>query len=986
MAQAWQGKLEKLDNFRWKIPPSYKPGMKVPGLIYANESLLPGILNDKALEQVANVSFLPGIIQYSLAMPDIHWGYGFSIGGVAATDPENQGVISPGGVGYDINCLSCDTKIKMEHGYYLPIVELEEKWEKLNTVCVDFRNTEESQVSISKFIKIKPANKIYKITSEAGDEIIATGDHPFWTPDGMVKAGYLSIGSRIAISPFVGVKYEEPGNEIILEASDIERLPLKLKKDEMIKELKKRGLLPLCANDERLPYFLKIMGYHMGDGTMYVTKNKAMVWFYGQPEELELIRKDIFKLGYTPSRVYTRERKHKITTSYDTYEFTRKEYSIKVTSRSFLGLLLALGVPMGKKVCQPYIIPDWVFGLRKWQKRLFLAGLFDAELSSPKALYNYNFHPPCLSMNKEKSLIDNGIYFLQQISQLLEEFGVRIQKIGRRVECKSKNGDIHYRLRLTISSDVDNMINFYSVLGFEYNLRKKNAANTVLQYLKLKKRIIEERSNAEKTAVKFYQKGFAPQEIYKKLASKWVNVRFLERSLFEGRNTSPRTAFNFTHFIEYKKEVTEGLKNSCYLWDRILSAEEIDYKDSVYDLAVNHISHNFIANNFVVSNCGVRLVRSDLTLDDLKPKLQILVNELFNNIPSGVGSSGDIKASAKEEEEIFLKGAEWAIKKGYGVKEDLEFTEDKGSIEGADPSIISERAYERGKNQSGTLGSGNHFLEIQVIDEIYDEKKADAFGLFKGQVTMMIHSGSRGLGYQICDDYVKSMASCLGKYSINVPDRQLACAPVNSPEGKAYLASMKCAANYAWVNRQCLMHLARNVFEKVFNKSWSSLGLKLVYDVAHNIAKMEKHRVGGKEKILCVHRKGATRAFPPGHPDIPDAYREAGQPVIVPGDMGTVSYVLAGAIGSMEETFGSTCHGAGRCLSRSNAIKVCAGRNIDRELFNKSGIIVRAKTRSTLAEEAPEAYKDVSEVVDVVHGAGLSTKVARMRPLGVIKG
>ncbi|MEK7868309.1 MAG: RtcB family protein, partial [Candidatus Omnitrophota bacterium] len=353
---------------------------------------------------------------------------------------------------------------------------------------------------------------------------------------------------------------------------------------------------------------------------------------------------------------------------------------------------------------------------------------------------------------------------------------------------------------------------------------------------------------------------------------------------------------------------------------------------------------------------------------------------------SGVGSSGDIKASAKEEEEIFLKGAEWAIKKGYGVKEDLEFTEDKGSIEGADPSIISERAYERGKNQSGTLGSGNHFLEIQVIDEIYDEKKADAFGLFKGQVTMMIHSGSRGLGYQICDDYVKSMVSCLGKYSINVPDRQLACAPVNSPEGKAYLASMKCAANYAWVNRQCLMHLARNVFEKVFNKSWSSLGLKLVYDVAHNIAKMEKHKVDGKEKILCVHRKGATRAFPPGHPDIPDAYREAGQPVIVPGDMGTVSYVLAGAIGSMEETFGSTCHGAGRCLSRSNAIKVCAGRNIDRELFNKSGIIVRAKTRSTLAEEAPEAYKDVSEVVDVVHGAGLSTKVARMRPLGVIKG
>jgi len=385
-------------------------------------------------------------------------------------------------------------------------------------------------------------------------------------------------------------------------------------------------------------------------------------------------------------------------------------------------------------------------------------------------------------------------------------------------------------------------------------------------------------------------------------------------------------------------------------------------------------------------NCGVRLVRSDLILDDLKPRLEMLMNSLFNNIPSGVGSGGDIKAGPKDEEEIFLKGAAWAVQKGYGVKDDLEFTEDKGFMEGADPSIVSKRAYERGRDQSGTLGSGNHFLEIQVIDEIYDGEKASAFGLFKGQITMMIHSGSRGLGYQICDDYVKSMAGCLDKYGISVPDRQLACAPLNSPEGKAYLASMKCAANYAWVNRQCLMHLARDVFEKVFNKSWKSMGLKLVYDVAHNIAKMEKHKADGKEKTLCVHRKGATRAFPPEHADLPGAYKKAGQPVIIPGDMGTFSYVLAGAAGSMEETFGSTCHGAGRCLSRSSAIRACAGRNIDKELFNKSGIIVRAKARSTLAEEAPDAYKDISEVVNVVHGAGLSIKVARMRPLGVIKG
>ncbi|MBU1062421.1 MAG: RtcB family protein [Candidatus Omnitrophica bacterium] len=385
-------------------------------------------------------------------------------------------------------------------------------------------------------------------------------------------------------------------------------------------------------------------------------------------------------------------------------------------------------------------------------------------------------------------------------------------------------------------------------------------------------------------------------------------------------------------------------------------------------------------------NCGVRLIRSDLTLEDVKSKLQDLVNSLFNNIPCGVGSTGDIRVSDREEEQILAKGAGWAVKKGYGVKEDLEHTEDMGCMEGADPSKVSDRAYERGRRQAGTLGAGNHFLEVQIVDEIYDERIANIYGLFKGQITLMIHSGSRGFGHQVCDDYVKSMVYTLSKYHINVPDRQLACAPIDSPEGKAYLGAMKCAANYAWTNRQCLMYLTREIFEKVFNKSWNSLGLHLVYDVAHNIAKMERHKVNGKEKILCVHRKGATRAFPPGHKDIPEDYRDAGQPVIIPGDMGSYSYVLAGTQGAMEETFSSTCHGAGRCMSRSTAIKKCQGRHIDKELFNKSGIIVRAKGRSTLAEESPEAYKDITEVVDVVHGAGISKRVARMKPLGVVKG
>ena len=384
-------------------------------------------------------------------------------------------------------------------------------------------------------------------------------------------------------------------------------------------------------------------------------------------------------------------------------------------------------------------------------------------------------------------------------------------------------------------------------------------------------------------------------------------------------------------------------------------------------------------------NCGVRLIRSDLMEKDVKAKLQPLINGLFNNIPCGVGSSGNIRVSDKEEEQIFVKGAGWAVKKGYGVKEDLECTEDSGAIEGADPSKVSDRAYERGKKQSGTLGSGNHFAEVQVVDEIYDEKKANIFGLFKGQISVMIHSGSRGLGYQVCDDSVKSMVHTLTKYHINVPDRQLACAPIDSPEGRSYLAAMKCAANYAWANRQCLMYLMRQVFERTFDQSWEKLGLHLVYDVAHNIAKMEKHDVDGKKKTLCVHRKGATRALSPHHPDLPEKYKETGQPVIIPGDMGTYSYVLAGAEGA-SETFYSACHGAGRRLSRSAAIKKLRGRNLARELFDRSGIVVRAKGRSTLAEEAPEAYKKVEDVVHVVHETGIAQKVARMRPLGVIKG
>lgn len=385
-------------------------------------------------------------------------------------------------------------------------------------------------------------------------------------------------------------------------------------------------------------------------------------------------------------------------------------------------------------------------------------------------------------------------------------------------------------------------------------------------------------------------------------------------------------------------------------------------------------------------NCGVRLIRTNLTEKEVRLKLDTLIHTLFSKIPAGVGSKSDIRVNDAEESQIMTKGARWAVeKRGFGTEEDLEHTEERGCMEGADPDKVSERAYERGRCQSGTLGSGNHFLEVQVVDEIYDKEAASIFNIDKGSITVMIHCGSRGFGYQVCDDYLKSMVRALSKYNINVPDRQLACAPAASSEAKDYIAAMKCAANYAWNNRQCLMHRIRGIFERVFEASQKDLGMSLIWDVAHNIIKFEKYNIDGKEKLLCVHRKGATRAFGPGNPVLPEIYKKLGQPVIIPGDMGRNSYVLLGTKRAEDETFGSTCHGAGRLMSRKAAIHAEGRHTLLRDLEAK-GIKVMAAGRGTLAEEAPYAYKNVNEVVDVVEKAGISKKVCRMKPIGVIKG
>ena len=381
-------------------------------------------------------------------------------------------------------------------------------------------------------------------------------------------------------------------------------------------------------------------------------------------------------------------------------------------------------------------------------------------------------------------------------------------------------------------------------------------------------------------------------------------------------------------------------------------------------------------------NCGVRSATTSLTESEVRPKLRELVNQVFRDVPCGAGADGPVNITDKQLDVVFEKGARWTVENGYGMERDLEYCEAGGCLAEADPAAVSARAKQRGRPQLATLGSGNHFLEIQYVEKIHDTAAARVMGIEEKQVVLLIHCGSRGLGHQVCTDYLGQMGAAMKRYGISLPDRQLACVPIQSPEGQAYLGAMRAAANFAWANRQAILHFVRGAFQKVFGRA---VRIDLVYDVCHNIAKREKHTVDGRKMDVLVHRKGATRAFPPGHRELPAVYRAIGQPVLIPGSMGTASWILVGADGAMRETFGSVCHGAGRLMSRTAARKGRDARQVQNRL-EEDGIIVKSESRDGILEEVPEAYKDVDEVIEVVTQAGLARKVARLRPMGVIKG
>jgi tRNA-splicing ligase RtcB len=926
-------------------------------------------------------------------MPDIHWGYGFCIGGVCATDPNEDGVISPGGVGYDINCLAESSLVLNKHGYSRRIGEMASDWPSASLSCFDLNESTKASTSVCRWFAQKPRAPVLRVITESGCEIEATADHPFWTPDGMIPLGKLQANSRVALLPFDGIPFEAPSDDIILTEEGFREKWSELGKktgghalEQALRFLREKQLLPLRYSSSAVPYICKILGFVNGDGNIHFVRRtgKGVVLFSGDKSNLEVIRADVEALGFSPSCVYARQRQHVIQTAYRECRFERTEEWFKVGSSGFAVLLAALGGAVGKKTHQTYSTPDWLEHAPLWQKRLFLAAFFGAEMTTPATITGHDtvFGAPTVGMNKHADHMETGRNFLERISAWLKDFGVETQAVlAEPAGTQTKQTG---RLRLVLSPKAESLLNLWSKVGYEYNAKRASLAALAVHYLRHKQFHLAERVQIAADIRRWKAEGVPRSEILNRVTGR-VNQRFVERVLYSDRVQIPRVREDFSRFADFVEKVRVA-PGSSMVWDRIARIEPIeDYDGDVYDFTVNHPDHNFIANGFVVSNCGVRLVRTNLYYREVKNHLQTLVDSLFRSVPTGVGRAGHYSFKGKELTRLLGEGASYLTSRGLATQGDIDHTEAHGYLDGADPDEVSDHAKLRGQEQCGTLGSGNHFLEVQLVDAIFDEQAARSLGLEKDMICVMIHSGSRGLGYQVCDDALHLLRKAPEKYGIQLPDRQLACAPVNSTEGQKYIAAMRAAANFAWCNRQLLMWQAREVFADVFGRSWQELQMNLIYDVCHNIAKFEEHTVGGQKKKVWVHRKGATRAFPPGHPEVPAMYRAIGQPVIIPGDMGRASWVLVGQPGSMEKTFGTTCHGAGRAMSRTAALKEAAGRRIDKELAAK-GIIARAQSRKGLAEEQPKAYKNVDDVVEVVHQAGLSKKVARMRPIGVIKG
>lgn len=970
--------IRKIDDFHWKIPKS--GDMNVPAKVIASEKLLKEIKQDKTLNQIRNVATLPGIYKNAICLPDGHQGYGFPIGGVAALDYE-EGGISPGGVGYDINCLAGDSQIVTEFGTCIEISEFEKFFEKVkNGNTLQKEGLIKLQTLSDQGFEGKDAlmfmsreAQIYEITTEAGLKLKATADHPFLTSSGMVELGELEEGDEVAVSFFEGVEHEEKeDSSTLLSEGDFS--------ESVARELKKRDLLPLKESSTEARLLAKLIGYSIGDGTVYFSNEKGYINFYGEEEDLEFIMSDLSRLGFSTS-IHSRERDHQIDDQYGSKQFSALHHELHCSSKSLARVFSKLGVPVGSNTTEKVRVPPWIMNGSKVVRRLFLAGFFGAELSSPSTHTKTGFYAPILSQNKNEGFVEDGRKFMIQIMGLLEDFGINCTKISTREEHENKSGKT-FRIRLLISAEEDNLLRLCRKIGFEYNEKRRQLAEIASHYILLKKRENKFREELTEKIKEYKKKGLNIGEVKDLLADK-INERFIERHYYKG--AGQRISLDFISFDDFLKKSKSSLEEHKTLFDQVVNVEKMG-SERVYDFNVSE-NHNFVANGFVVSNCGVRLLRTNLDKGDVESNVKELLNTFYNNVPSGVGSKAKIKLNGSELNEVLERGVRWAVENGYGWDQDLKHLEENGRMKQADVSKVSAKAKNRGIPQLGSLGSGNHFLEIQKVDEIYDEEVAKKFGIEReNQVTVMIHTGSRGFGHQVCTDYLRKIEDRYPEIVGRLPDKELMYAPAGSQLADDYFGAMCAAANYAFTNRQMIMHWVRKSFESVLDGDAHDWGMELVYGLCHNMAKVEKHKINGKTRKVYMHRKGATRAFPPSHKKVPPDYRSTGQPVLIPGTMGTSSYLLAGTKKGMKESFGSTAHGAGRTMSRRGAKSKFWGEDVKDRLEKDEDIFVKPNTMPVVAEEAPGAYKDIDEVVNVSDKVGIGNVVARMKPMGVVKG
>ncbi|PSQ38186.1 RNA-splicing ligase RtcB [Halobacteriales archaeon SW_5_70_135] len=963
--------LHRVREYVWELPREGE--MNVPARVLASCELLDEISDDLTLTQLRDATHLPGIVDPAICMPDGHQGYGFPVGGVGATDAET-GCISPGSIGYDINCLTGDTEVTLEHGRRRPIRELGDRFEDERAVVLG-DSAEESDI----WLFTEDEETVYEVETQTGQTVRATAGHPFLTPDGMRELSEIGPGDELYLRPFTGVEDDDPEEFVVVAGDDLDDA-----NRQAVAALRERDLLPLRSTDDAFARLLKLVGYHTGDGSF----TPDGVQFYGCREGLERLREDVRALGFGASEVRSRDREHDVN---DT-EFEATEHSVHVGSVALKRLLRELGAPESPKVESAFTTPEYLDRLPAWQVALYLSAYFGAEMSTPAAMTEKNLYCPTVSNSRVRDTVGAGERFLREIADHLASLGVETNAIEH-VESGTDTKRDTTRLRIGLKSDFENLIRFFSAVNYRYAPTKRREAAVATQYLRYKEQAIERRSRIAGEAAALADDGTPVAELRDRYD---VDDRFVERSVWSGREGRPRPPSDFPGYEEFRAETAA---RGELVATSVTSVEEVGER-TVYDIGVEHEAHNFVANGFVVSNCGIRMLRTDLTYDDVRGREEELVESLFEAVPSGLGGGGVVHTSTGELESILDRGVEWALQEGYAVPADLEHCEDGGSWDAADADAVSEKAKERGKEQVGSLGSGNHFLEVQRVTDVYRDDVAAAYGLFEDQVVVLVHCGSRGLGHQVCTDYLRRVEGEHADLLERLPDKELAAAPAGSGAAEDYYAAMGAAINFAWTNRQLITHRTRQVFERVFGEDWESLGVDLLYDVAHNIGKREVHEVPvdasglpttraaaveRAERELFVHRKGATRAFPASRPEVPAAHRDVGQPVIIPGSMGAGSYVLRGGEASLRETFGSTAHGAGRLMSRTQAKDEFWGGDV-RDDLRHEGVYVKANSGATVAEEAPDVYKDVDEVVRVSDALGIGDRVARTFPVCNVKG